>query len=108
MGSANPNALFDVMANKYRRRLLCRLIEAQTANEVVYVPGEIHTGEKELQELLTECVHVHLPMMEDLGYIERVDAGDKVAVSHGRRFSRIEPCVELLYENRDRMFDQWD
>ncbi|WP_158057916.1 DUF7344 domain-containing protein [Halorussus halophilus] len=92
----NDNA-FTALANERRRTLLLNLLASNPQDAGV----ESSTGESVLtdaaQRAQTEMYHVHLPKLEDYGYI----AWDKDAneVVKGPQFHEIRPLLEFLASN---------
>lgn len=96
--------LFETLANKYRRRLLVALVERDPGDEIP-IPEAVHEGERELEKLRTEMTQIHLPKMEDAGFI-RWDR-DTHMITRGPQFDEIAPLVQLLLDNADELPDEW-
>lgn len=93
---------FDEVArglqNRSRRCILKELLEHNPASVSEVVPIRAD-GRNERIEL----VHTHLPRLDDLGYI----AWDRESgrISRGPRWEEIEPILELIDENEERIPD---
>ncbi|QLG49445.1 DUF7344 domain-containing protein [Natrinema halophilum] len=90
------DALFEALANEHRRRILFGLIDRKRQGEspiCIDVPPDTAGGQNIAS---IECHHVHLPKLDDYGFIDwnqrtnTVEAGD--------RFADIRPILEQLRE----------
>ncbi|WP_254522327.1 helix-turn-helix domain-containing protein [Natrinema caseinilyticum] len=94
------DALFDVLADEYRRRLLIALRERNPQR-----PAEACTRREERRDRTIAIHHTHLPKLEDAGLIEW-DRTENV-VRRGRGFEEVEPLLELLDDHADELPDEW-
>lgn len=94
----------SALANKHRRRLLVALLEHNPQNDVP-VTESVHAGEKEFEVLRDEMFHIHLPKLEDAGFI-RWDR-EAHTVSRGPQFDEIRPLLELIHDHADELPDEW-
>lgn len=83
------------LADAHRRRLLTRLVEDSPRPEVA-VLKEMAESRAEVEKPQLRMYHVHLPKLEDWGFVEW-DRDDHV-VTAGPNFGEIRPVVELLQE----------
>jgi len=106
---------FDALASEYRRRLLVELLDADrkrvsaltgVSREIAAADGDLLT--KHLSEARTvpgadedllRAYHVHLPKLDDYGFVEW-DRDDRV-VTTGPRFDEVRPLLEFVAERRD-------
>lgn len=89
--------LFDVLTHRYRRRLLVALLyDPRTALEI---PDE------STQASEVEFHHVHLPKLEEQGFIEW-DRRTRT-ISPGPAFEGIRPLLGLLDEHSGELPDGW-
>ena len=104
MDTQRWNAVFKALQNRYRRRLLVRLLE-HNPQDPVDLPDDVHTGEKQRELLVAELFHSHLPQLEELGFIgwER-ETNDVVK---GPKFDEIRPLLELIRDHGDELPDGW-
>ena len=85
----------DALGHQVRRRVLVGLLEKnpQDVRETIVADGGSDGATTEV-----ELVHVHLPKLEDLGYISwDKDSG---TLLKGNRWDEIEPTLRLLHTNR--------
>lgn len=82
-----------------RRELLFALRETQSRIETVAVPEDVVDGEALRDRVALEYRHVHLPMLEDNGYIHWDRRRDEIAT--GPRFDQLRPLLEVIEEFED-------
>jgi hypothetical protein len=97
------DAQLEALRDVDRRRLLRALLNAEEAD----LPIGLDQPEYETAErgVLVSLQHVHLPKLEDPGFVD-VNL-DQHSVTRGPRFDEIEPLLELLETNRDRLPADW-
>ena len=96
----------DVLADKYRRRLLIALLEHNPQDdEDPQIPDDVGITDKDLDELMTQMSHVHLPKLEEAGFIEW--DRDTNAIRKGANFDEIRPLLELMRDHTDELPDDW-
>jgi hypothetical protein len=104
-GRALDDAL-DALAHRQRRRLLLALRES---NPQDYGPTASQTDggddEDDGLDVLVEMHHVHLPKLEDYGFIEWDREADEVR--KGPRFETVDPLLELLDDHREELPSNW-
>jgi len=98
------DAMLEAVSDVQRRKLLVALLEhnPQDDSPVVVVDDE---SESEAVERLVTMTHVHLPKLEDHGFIEW--DRDRNEVSKGPAFEEIRPLLELLVEHEDELPADW-
>lgn len=101
MDTSSYDPIFDALAASERRQLLITLLEhdSQETSVLLGVPWRISQSDDEL----VRHRHVHLPKLEEYGFIEWNRAEQRV--TKGDRFDEIEPVVELLCEHRTPVLD---
>ncbi|PCR91876.1 transcriptional regulator [Natrinema ejinorense] len=67
--------------------------------------GDTETTDEELEALLVEMEHTHLPLLEDYGFINW--DRDTHEVTKGPKFDEIRPLLELMVNHRDELPDNW-
>ena len=96
----------DILANQYRRRLLVALLEHNPQDDDdTQIPVEITADAEDLDTLRMKMSHVHLPKMEDSGFIRWDQKTNEV--SKGPRFEEIRPLLELMDKHADELPDGW-
>ena len=95
---------FDALSKPHRRRLLVSLLE-HNPQEVANVPENVHEGDRELEALQIEMYHVHLPKLEEAGFIEWKKHTHQVV--KGPQFDEIRPLLEFLQIHTDESLDEW-
>lgn len=102
MGVVSFDQMLDALEALQRRRVLVALLEAPDDS----VHGISDFGaEPGLESDSTVMQHVHLPKLERYGFIDW-DQDDRV-VRAGDQFDEIEPFLELLCKNEDRLPSDW-
>lgn len=96
---------FEALADIHRRRLLIALLDHNPQRDDVAVPEDVHHGEKELEALRIELHHIHLPRLEEAGFIRWNP--DTHEVVKGPRFNEIQPLLELMRDRADDPPDNW-
>ena len=96
MKNAMSDDLFDALADSQRRRILVELLDHNPQDASV-VPETKTTTERERDLLMSH--HVHLPKLDDYGFIEW-DRSDGV-VTRGPRFDEIRPVLESIDDLED-------
>lgn len=93
----------DALRHIQRRRLLLAVLHNSQDDDPVRL--ESAESDREDLERLIELNHVHLPKLEDAGFItwDR-DANE---VSTGPNFEEIRPLLELLASHADELPDGW-
>jgi len=100
--------IFDVLTNVHRRRVLVALLDhtpQEDGLDQVNVVEDAHEGETGLKTLQADFYHMHLPKLEQTGFI-RWDRGSQ-QVTKGPRFEEICPLLELMRDHADELPDNW-
>ena len=96
----------NVLASKYRRRLLVALLEHNPQDdEDPQIPDDVHITDENLDDLMMQMSHVHLPKLEEAGFIEW--DRDTNAIRKGGKFDEIRPLLELMRNHADELPDEW-
>ena len=93
------DARLDALGHVDRRRLLLALLNAEEATLPIE-PDQLESETAE-SDVLLSLQHIHLPKLEDLGFVDADP--DHHAVTTGPRFEEIKPLLELLDTHRDRL-----
>ena len=96
--------VLDVLANRYRRRLLLALIDQNAQDDDTQGPGDVTIEDEDLNLPKIRMVHTHLPKLEDMGLIEWNRNSNKV--EKGPQLEDIRPLLELI-RNHDDLPDDW-
>lgn len=96
--------MVDAVAHVQRRKLLVALLDhnPQDDSPVVIADNE---SEGDAVERLISMNHVHLPKLEEYGFIDWDE--DRNEVSKGPMFEEIRPLLELLYDHADELPAEW-
>lgn len=91
------DSMADALGHRARRRVLAELLEQNPMDrsEALQADGGRNSD--------VEMVHVHLPKLDEIGYVSWDRDSD--TVMKGPRWEEIEPFLRLLYENRERLPD---
>jgi len=98
------DTMVEAVSNVQRRKLLVALLEhnPQDDSPVVVADDE---SEIDAVERLVTMNHVHLPKLEEHGFIVWDRANDEV--SKGPNFDQIRPLLEMLVRHEDELPDDW-
>lgn len=97
--------VFDALTNRYRRRLLVALLQHNPQADTLEVPHDTVASNEPPETLKTEFYHVHLPKLEERGFIEWDRESHRI--STGSAFEEIRPLLELMDEHSDELSDGW-
>lgn len=108
--TVDPTTPFDEMllalADVHRRRLLVALLDHdERAEDDTRVPEDVHTGESDLERLRILLFHVHLPKLDDAGFVRWERATG--TVESGPRLEEIRPFLELMDEKAGELPVDW-
>lgn len=95
--------LLDVLGHVQRRKLLCALLTHNPQKDEPIVADDDSPDEEFTQ--LVAMRHVHLPKLEDYGFISWDRESNEV--SKGPNFEDIRPILLLLVEHEDELPDGW-
>jgi hypothetical protein len=98
------NEILDALSHIQRRTLLVALLEHNPQNDSPVIIGD-DEGEKEAVNERIKLNHVHLPKLEEYGFIEWNQENNKV--SKGLAFDEIRPLLELLDNHRGELPADW-
>lgn len=98
------DSAFRLLANRYRRRLLLRFVEADPDDEVA-VPDDLGFLGEDVKTIETELHHTHLPMLSEAGVLDWDRGAD--SVRRGPLFDELQPLLDLLIEHHNRLPDEW-
>jgi len=95
----------DALADRWRRALLLALLESnpQSTDPPAW---KIDGGDDEDElDPLVKLRHVHLPKLEDYGFVEWDREADEIR--KGPQFAEIRPLLELLDDHREELPSDW-
>ncbi|MFP8956161.1 ArsR family transcriptional regulator [Natrialbaceae archaeon A-CW3] len=100
------NTILEALANKYRRRVLIALLEHNPQDDHdPQIPDDVSIETGDLESLMINIRHTHLPKLEEAGFIEWNQEGN--TVRKGPQFEEIRPLLELMENNADELPDDW-
>lgn len=100
------DTMLDVLASRYRRRVLVALLEHNPQDDDdPQVPDDVHLESEDLDQLMIQMSHTHLPKLADSGFI--VWDRETNTVRKGPRFEEIRPLLELMDAHADELPDDW-
>ncbi len=89
----------DILSNIHRRRLLIALSRENPQND-----GTEPIWDQKHRERSILLQHMHLPTLEDHGYIDWDRASKQVV--KGPKFDKIKPLLTLFVENQETLSDE--
>ena len=107
---------FDALRNVHRRRLLVALLDRETVEGAEWRRGAAVTvggtdpgtndgtragARGPPDSTAAELYHVHLPRLDDQGFVDYDRESD--VVTRGERYDEIRPMLELLDANAERL-----
>jgi hypothetical protein len=97
--------IFDTLRDQSRRRVLVSLrdIDSRTVSDIVD-EAQQRDG-RDRRAVRIAFVHIHLPKLDETGYIDWRKDADRI--DRGPRFGEIEPVIDSLERNSDRLPDGW-
>ncbi|WP_227133749.1 transcriptional regulator [Halorubellus salinus] len=99
-----PDEMLDALSHIQRRKLLLALLVHNPQDDESVVIDADESVDEELTRLV-EMKHVHLPKLEEYGFISWNQ--DTNHVSKGPNFEEIRPLLELLADNEDELPEDW-
>ena len=99
-GGEGLDSAFEALSNRYRRRLLAALLDHNPESGLdPQAPFESGSVAEDVEAASVTIRHLHLPMLEDEGYVE----WDRTAgtVSKGPHWRELEPLLECLEAEMD-------
>lgn len=98
--------MFRALADEHRRQVLVALLDHNPQDDrKVQIPEDIELDDAELAQLQSDMFHVHLPKLEQAGFI-RWDR-ETHHVEKGPRFDSIRPLLELMSNHADELPGEW-
>ena len=96
--------LLDALTSIQRRKLLMALLDHNPQDDSPTIIGDNQTEEEEMTHLI-DMKHVHLPKLEEYGFITWDQ--DNNEVTRGPKFEEIRPLLRLLKDNEDALPEDW-
>ena len=102
--AASFDAQFEALSHIDRRRLLSALLKAKADDDL---PVTIDQLERDAaaESFEMSMYHLHIPNLEEKGLIDTTE--DERTVTPGPRFDAIQPLLELVSSNRERLPNDW-
>lgn len=101
----NFGQMLSALSDPYRRQLLLALRDHNPQDDDDLDPLGLLDEGAEADVIEVELVHMHLPKLDEMGYITwNRDTGK---ISKGPRWDEIAPLLELLHNHRDELADGW-
>ncbi|MFC6871758.1 DUF7344 domain-containing protein [Halobellus marinus] len=94
----------DALADVQRRKLLIALVDHNPQDDLPVVVAD-SDNEGDAVERLIAMQHVHLPKLDEYGFIEWNEETHEV--TKGPKFEEIEPLLELLEDHEDELPPGW-
>lgn len=96
------NRVFDILSHPHRRQILVTLAGSSPRQEAVVTFDELCD---ESRNSATQLYHVHLPRLEEAGFVTWEP--EKRLVRRGPGFRSIQPLLELLNNNPEKLPGDW-
>jgi len=97
--------LFDALSHPYRRRILTRLRKRNPREEADFSAAELADDADEIDRLVLEIHHQHLPKLAEAGFLDWDREED--VITRGPRFDEIAPLIDLMVDHRDELPAGW-
>jgi predicted transcriptional regulator len=94
----------DALGHVHRRNLLVSLLEHNPQDELPEVIADADR-DRDAVDRLVSMNHVHLPKLEEYGFIEWERESHEVR--KGPKFGEIRPVLELLADHEEELPDGW-
>lgn len=95
--------LLEALAAPYRYQILVALSDVDVQDCLIFNSSglQVHRNSEDHKATQIELLHVHLPKLTDLGFIE----WDRKTgcISKGDRWNEIVPLLEVLADNREKI-----
>jgi hypothetical protein len=103
----SANLVFDSLAHPYRRHLLLALLERNPRSDDRLDPMDLlASGTVDGLAVTTlGAIHVHLPKLADMGFVEW--DRDSGVVSEGPGWEEVAPLCRLMRDHRDELPEGW-
>jgi hypothetical protein len=101
----NVDEMLDALSHSYRRQLLVALLEHNPQDDDDRDPLKLLSEGEEAKVLEMELMHVHLPKLEDMGYISWDRTTNEI--SKGPNWDDIAPLLKLIHDHQDELPDGW-
>jgi len=95
----------DALSHPYRRRILTRLHDQNPRKEAEFSADELADDADDIDRLVLEIHHRHLPKLAEAGFIDWDREAD--VLTRGPRFDEIAPLIELMINHRDELPAGW-
>jgi len=96
--------VLDALGDVQRRKLLVGLLDHNPQDDTPVVVADSEQDQDAMRRLIS-MQHVHLPKLEEYGFIEWDQ--DTHEVRKGPNFEEIQPLLELLASHSDELPDDW-
>ena len=96
--------MMDALADVQRRQLLVALLEHNPQDDTPAVVADFESKTGALERLVS-MHHVHLPKLDEYGFINWNE--DTHEVTKGAKFDDFRPLLELLEDHEDELPPDW-
>ena len=101
---ATLDRMFDTLSHPLRRRVLMFAYRNATRDDGLPVE-RIEIEGDDVEQLANELHHIHLPKLDDGGYIEW--DRDSNSIRRGPAFDDVESLLRLMDDNQDELLEEW-
>lgn len=105
MDLSKVDKLFEALSNPYRRQLLVALLDHNPQDDRDRDPLNIIADDIEPEVLEIELVHLHLPKLEEMEFINWDRTTNEI--SKGPNWKEIKPLLTLIYDHQDELPENW-
>ena len=96
--------MFDALGAVQRRRVLVELLESPEDPLRGITDPETETETRFVEDTV-RMAHIHLPKLDDYEFIDWDEDADVVRT--GEQFDEIEPLLDLLHRDQERVPGDW-
>jgi hypothetical protein len=104
---ASLDAMLDMLSDSHRRRILLAVSDHNPRDEDEFVTDSFIPSDAESESLqhIRKLRHIHLPKLDDRGYIEWNQ--DTETIRRGPNFDDIAPLLQLMDDHEDELPNDW-
>jgi hypothetical protein len=100
-GDRRLDRMFEVLSHPFRRQILFRLSDHTPSSKGELTAGAFKRDGEEPNVLAIQLRHLHLPKLDNAGYIDWDESTD--TVRRGPMFDEVEPLLRLMHNHQEEL-----